>query len=199
MNRRGFLSGGSAAAVGAVIGAHSATTPGPAPVPVSAQRTMIIQLARAGLVFPLLLPAPGSTGGWRALSHLRAAQDRLEPGLLQLGAAARPGVGRLRAAERGMPDAELAGACEGASLLVRADLLGAGHAALLTGAGRLMATARPADRAALHSATTLAVRMAFPGAAHHRARLAASRWLGLLSAMHAQGTLRPAIRERGLW
>jgi len=207
VNRRAFLSAGSAAAAGAMIGGYTATMHAPVPagaepVTLGVQRRMIIQLARAGTMFPVRLPVRGHASparAERALSRLRAAQDQLEPGLLQLGAAARPSLARLHTAEQAMPAEELAAAREGAAVLVHAGLLDSGHAALLAGLGRMMTTAEPAERAGLHGAATLAVRMVFGDAAHHRVAIAAGRWLSLLSVMHTQGTLRPAIRQRGMW
>lgn len=206
MSRRGFLGGGSAAAAAAVLGRYPATPPGvlptgTEPVTTGPQRRMILQLARAGAVFPVRLPASDQADparARRAISRLRAAQHRLGPGLVQLGTARRPSLARLRAAEAAMPPAEFAAARAGADLLIGADLLDSGHAPLLTGLGHLAATARPAEAAALQATATLAVRSVFGDAAHHRVRDAAGQWLSLLSAMHERGTLRPAIQQRGL-
>lgn len=208
LNRREFLSAGSTAAAGVVVAAavhepaaHAAGSAAQEPVPLAAQRKMTLQMSRAGMVFPLKIPAgelAGATRAARSLSRLRSAQHGLGPGLLQLGTAARPSLDRLRAAERAMPAAELTAARDGAGLLVRAGLLDAGVAALLDGVGRLAATTAPANRAALACAATLSVRTVFAGAEHHRIVQAASHWLSLLGAMHEQDTLRPAIRQRGL-
>lgn len=203
VSRRGFLSGGSAAAAAAVMGSYPATRQYQAePRTAGLQRRMIIQVARAGTVFPLRLPVTGQAGparvrARRAVSRLRAAQDQLGPGLLQLGAAGRPSLARLRAAEPAMPPAELAAARAGADLLIGAGLLDSGHAPLLAGLGHLAATGQPPERAALLGVATLAARTVFGDAAHHRVRTAAGQWLGVLSAMHQQGTLQPAIRQKG--
>jgi len=204
MSRRGFLSGGTAAAAAAVMGSLPATAQyGTELRTTSLQRAMIIQVARAGTVFPLRLPAlgqasPARARARRAISRLRAAQDQLGPGLLQLGAASRPSLARLRTAEPALPPAELAAARAGADLLIGAGLLDSGHAPLLAGLGHLEATGQPPDRAALLGVATLAVRTVFGDAAHHRVRTVAGQWLGVLSAMHDQGTLQPAIQQRGL-
>lgn len=206
MSRRGFLSGGSATAAAVVIGGYPATRPGALPDGTEPglagrQRRMILQLAKAGAVFPLRLPTRDQADpvrAQRAISQLRAAQHRLGPGLVQLGAAWRPSLARLRTAESAMPPAEVAAARTGADLLIGAGLLDSGHAPLLTGLGHMAATAGPSEAAALQAAATLAVRSVFTDAAHHRVRDSAGQWLSLLSAMHEQGTLRPAIRQRGL-
>ena len=206
MSRRGFLSGGSAAAAAVVMSRYPAKPPealpnGTEPVITGPQRRMILQMARAGMVFPLRLPARDQADparAQRAISRLRAAQHRLGPGLLQLGAARRPSLAGLRVAESAMPPAELATARAGADLLIGAGLLNAGHGPLLTGIGQMAAMARPPQAAGLQAAATLAVRSVFSEAAHHRVRDAAGQWLNLLSAMHERGTLRPAVRQRGL-
>jgi hypothetical protein len=204
MSRRGFLSGGSAAAAAAVMGSALAGARYRAePHTASLQRAMIIQVAQVGAVFPLRLPtlgqaSPARARARRAISRLRTAQGQLGPGLLQLGAARRPSLARLRATEPALPAAEHAAGRAGADLLIRAGLLGSGHAPLLAGLGHLAATGQPAERAALLGAATLAVRTVFGDAAHHRARTAADQWLGVLSALHEQGTLQTAIRQRGL-
>jgi hypothetical protein len=213
MSRRGFLGGGSAAAVAAVITGRPAGPAGEDPrdadggvVPLSLERRMIVQLARAGIVFPVRIPVPGQHGALagntmraqRALSRLRAAQDDLDPGLLRLGSAVRPSLARLQVAEHSMPASDLAVARGGADLLIRAGLLDSGHGPVLAGVGKLAADVRPPERAALAGAVTLAVRSVFDDAAHARVPAAAGHWLNVLAAMHGQGTLRPAIRQRGL-
>jgi len=213
MSRRGFLGAGSAAAVTALITGHPA---GPADedtreadggaVPLSLERRMIVQLARAGIVFPVQIPVHDQRGAragntmraQRALSRLRAAQHDLDPGLLRLGSAERPSLARLQVAEGDMPASDLVAARAGADLLVRAGLLDSGHGPVLAGVGQLAANARPPERAALAGAVTLGVRSVFRDVAHVRVRAAAGHWLNVLAAMHGQGTLRPAIRQRGL-
>ena len=183
----------------AMLGMHPAAPAGV--IPLSAERRMILQLARAGTVFPIRLPVRDQAGtprAQRALSRLRAAQHRLDPGLVQLGSACRPSLARLRAAECAVPATDLSAARAGADLLIDAGLLDSGHAPMLAGLGHLAANARTQEKAALMGAATLAVRTVFTDAAHHRVRNAAGQWLNLLSAMHGQGTLRPAMRQRGL-
>jgi hypothetical protein len=199
LSRRGFLGGGSAAVAATVIGVHPAAPDRSASL--DTERRMIVQLARAGTGFPVRLPTRDQAGGvraQRALGRLRAAQRQLGPGLLQLGAARRPSLARLRAAEQALPAGDLVAARRGADLLIGAGLLDSSQRPLLAGLGHLAATARPPDRAALVGAATLAVRTVFSDATHPRVRTAAAQWVNLLSAMHEQGTLRPATGPREL-
>ena len=199
LSRRGFLGGGSAAAAAAVIGVHPAAPDRSGSL--DSERRMIVQLAHVGTGFPLRLPTREQVGGvraQRALGRLRTAQRQFGPGLLQLGAARRPSLARLRAAEQALPASDLVAARRGADLLIVAGLLDSGQRRLLAGLGHLAATARPPDRAALVGAATLAVRTVFSDAAHPRVRTAAAQWLNLLSAMHERGTLRPAVGQREL-
>lgn len=199
LSRRGFLGAGSAAAVTAVLAVRQA---GPATAaPTALRRKMLVQVAQAGMAFPLRLPPGGHPGPARAripLSRLRAAQSQLGPGLLRLGDGSRPSLARLRAAERATRASELSTARTGADVLITAGLLGSGQARLLKGIGRLAATARPSDRAALEAAVTLAVRSVFSHASARAAGDAARRWLSLLGGMHEQEVLHTVIRQRGI-
>jgi hypothetical protein len=208
MSRRGVLSGGTVAAAGAVIGRHPRvsavgrmSTVGAGRPSLGVSRAMIMQVAEAGSVFPVRLPigaSAGSARARRAAGHLKAVQSRLEPGLLQLGAAHRLSIAGLARAERVMPAAELSAAREGANLLVRADLLDSGRGTLLAALGKLAGTSPSAERTALICMATLAVQVVFSDATYHEAAKAGVRWLNLLSAMHAQGMLPTAIRRGGL-
>jgi hypothetical protein len=204
LSRRHFLGAGSAAAVTALATtavAATAHTPRQAGSTVASERVMIGQLATAGTLFPVRVPVPGTVTPPRAhvsMAHVRAAHRRLPAGAVRLSDARPPTLTALRAAERATPASRLRSARRGAGLLIGAGLLGSSQVALLSGVGDLAASSAPADQAALLDVTTLAVRTIFPAAAQPQAQDRAAKWLRMLSTMHVQCTLRPALTARGL-
>jgi hypothetical protein len=187
MSRRGFLgtaaAAGSAATMTAVIGAAPALA-SPALVhggPLTTrQRAMVLDIARAGSVYPLGLPRPGR------LPALGLVLSDYRP----------PSVARLAAAERRLPADRLAQARLGASALIRADLLGAGTAALLVGIGKRAAAAPPSGTDDLVAVTAIAIATVFPSDSAPDA--AARAWLSLLGRQSRRGRLRAALRARGV-
>lgn len=199
-SRRRFLgvagAAGSAAALTVVLGASPA---GAAPS-VTAERAMILRVARAGSVFPLRLRGVSGAASARdrAISRLHGAQGRLRKGALRLTEGREPATSLLPGAERAFPASQLALARRGADRLIAAGLPDTGQAAFLTAIGGYAATAPAARRQELTAAVALAVRTVFTGADIAAASGAARQWLALLSIMHQRGTLPDALRERGI-
>ena len=196
LSRRGLLSGGSAAAVATVLGMRAISRVSAAPPDVESR--MILQVAQAGSLFPLRMPAHGalSPRARIALGRFVAAQRHSRSGWPRLDESVPPSFSQLRRAEQAMPMADLAAGHAGARLLIGAGLLDSGHAEVLAGLGQLTASAAPADQSALQAAAALAVGTVFPAAPHGWSAGAARQWLAMLSAMHQRGTLRTAVRSR---
>lgn len=200
-SRRGFLGAtgavGSAAAAATVWSAPAEAAPAASE---AQRRTMILQLAAVGVIFPLRLPGAGSTGPAKAqksVSRLRAAQRRFRGRSVPLTEHRPATTASLQAAERAMSADRLALARTGADTLIARNLLDAGQADLLQGAGKLAAGGSSRDRAALTAAVELAVGTVFPGSGK-RATTAAGEWVGLLATMYRRGDLPGALRQRGI-
>jgi hypothetical protein len=201
MSRRGFI--GASGALGG-LGAAAIVAGGPtagaaATAPPAMERAMLLKLARAGVTFPLALPAynePGPPKARALIARLRSAQRGLPPGGIVLAGHHPATMARLVSAERRMPLGDLTRARAGADLLIAAGLLGAGQAALLYGTGRL-AAGPPRYYSQLVAAVTLAIATVFPGF-DPAASTPASQWLRTLAIMYRARTLRPALRRRGI-
>jgi TAT (twin-arginine translocation) pathway signal sequence len=115
LNRRDFLGVAGAAGAGALTVSSPASSPKSFP---AQERAMILQVAKAGAVFPIKFPSFG------------------EPG----PATARATAARLRGAARRLSASRLALARSGASLLIAEGLLNQPRARLLDGIGRLAGT-----------------------------------------------------------
>jgi hypothetical protein len=198
VSRRGFLGAtavtGSAAIVTALAGAAPAEAGARASL--AAERAMIIQVAQAGSLFPIKLPQPGRLPALGlTLSDYRPAS-----------------MAGLLAAERKMPPGRLRVARAGADALIAADLLSAGHEALLVGIGQQAAAGQTLTRRTaagrtttgdvrgkgeLLAAVTLAVATVLPSFEPTSDR-AAKAWTSALAWKYRAGTLRSALRERGI-
>jgi hypothetical protein len=196
LSRRGFLG-----ATGAVVTAATALGAGPAAAAgrpsLADERAVILGIAAAGVVFPVLLPRhdePGPAGVRPILAQVR------RPG------AAAPGVelyrGRpvtmnaLVAAEQTLAAVRVEHARKGADALIARGLQRTGRAALIAGVADLSATGTAVGRDLL-AAVTLAVATVFPGT-ETGYEVAAREWLTLLGTMHRRGTLRGALAEQGI-
>ena len=164
LNRRGFL--GVAGAVGAAVLAL-----GPAarrPALTADERQMILQVARAGAVFPIEFPAfgePGPATSRATPARLRQAAGRASPGRLALARA-------------------------GADALIADGLLNQPRSRLLAGIGRQAARA-PGDHE-----LTAAVALAIATVSRHfdpGSDDAALTWTDGLRRLHQRGTV--AARE----
>jgi hypothetical protein len=183
VSRRGFLGAtavtGSAAIVTALAGAAPAEAG--ARTSLAAERAMIIQVAQAGSLFPIKLPQPGRLPALGlTLSDYRPAS-----------------MAGLLAAERKMPPGRLRAARAGAGALIAAGLLSAGHEALLVGIGRQAAAGDVRGTGELLAAVTLALATVFPSFEPTSDR-AAKAWTSALAWKYRWGTLRSALRERGI-
>lgn len=201
LSRRGFI--GRSGAVGG-IAAAAIVAGGPRAIAVSSrlqlERTVILQLARAGVTFPLALPAynePGPPGIRALIARIRAARRRLPPGGIALAEHHPATMSQLVSAERRMPAGDLARARAGADLLIAAGLPSASLAAMLEEVGRQAAGASQRQRRELVAAVTLAIATVFPGF-DPASTTPASQWLSVLAIMYRAGTLRPALARRGI-
>jgi hypothetical protein len=160
LNRRDFLGVAGAASAG-VLAVKPAAPSRPFP---AGERRMILQVARAGAVFPIKFPGFG------------------EPG----PATARATAARLNAAARRLSGERLALARAGAGLLIAQGLLDQPRARLLDGVGRLAGIA--SGERELTAAVALAIgtvsRHFDPGRDE-----AASVWIGGLNVLHQRGEL----------
>jgi hypothetical protein len=160
LDRRGFL--GLAGAAGtAVLVAGAGVAPGSLSVQ---ERTMILQVARAGAVFPIEFPGFG------------------EPG----PAVARATAARLRGAASRLVSARWGQARAGADALIARGLLGQPRARLLAGIGR------EADVAASGPGLTAVVALAIGTVSRHfdpGCDEAALVWIDGLRIMHQRGVL----------
>lgn len=162
---------------------------------------MTLQVASAAVRFPLALPASGqrsSAKGRAAIARLRDAQRQMPRGAPRLAEARSPALARLRAAEHDLPSSRVEVARAGADLLIAAGLLGAGEAAVLAGIGRRVNAVSGYEEEALHAAVTLAASTVLSQPARRVAERVAREWLSLLGIMDRRGTLRRAIKVRGI-
>jgi hypothetical protein len=160
LDRRGFLGRAGAAGTAAL-----AAGPGAAPGGLSAEERMVIlQVARAGAVFPIEFPDFG------------------EPG----PAVARATAARLRAAASRLAPARWGQARAGADALIARGLLGQPRARLLAGIGM------EADVAAGRPGLTAAVALAIATVSRHfdpACDEAALLWTDILRGLHRRGAL----------
>ncbi|MEV4548013.1 hypothetical protein [Nonomuraea wenchangensis] len=136
------------------------------------QRSMALQVAKAGAVYPIELPGFGERG--TASSRATAA--------------------RLRAAEARLRPARLAAVRAGADLLISQGLPAAPRPALLAGIGRVAATVTPAERQSLIALVALGaatVARHFDPASDSPATV----WIGGLAHLHEQGVQPEALRH----
>lgn len=203
LSRRGFIgvsgAAGGLAAAAIVAGGQTATAAAAAPL-LPAQRLMIAQLARVGVTFPLALPAynePGPSRSRAIVARLRAAQHGMPAGGIALAGHHPATVAALRSAELRMRPGDLERAGAGVDLLIADGLLGSRPAALLEGVGRRAALASGNQHRQLLAAVTLAIATVFPGF-DPTTTTPAAQWLSMLAIMHQAGTLRPALRRRGI-
>jgi hypothetical protein len=193
--RRDFI--GASGVVGGLAVAALAVGKPPAAALLK-ERAMILQLARAGVTFPVALPAynePGPPSVRAIIARLRTAEHGMPPGGIALALHRPPTMAGLRSAERRMPTGDLARARAGADLLIAAGLRDVSQAALLEGVGRHAAQASGQYRQLL-ATVTLAIATVFPGFNPTTSR-PASQWLSVLANMYRAGTLRPALNRRG--
>lgn len=133
------------------------------------QREMVLQVAKAGAIYPIEVPSFGERG--TASSRVTAS--------------------RLKDAEVRLQPARLAAVRTGADLLISQGLLAAPRPALLAGIGRAAATAAPAERQALIAVAAL-------GAATVSRHLdpasdsPATVWIGGLAHLHDRG-MQPSV------
>ncbi len=162
-SRRGFL--GLVGAAGAIT-AISAFRPARAEALSADEQTMIVQVARAGAVFPIHFPGFG------------------EPG----PAIARATAARLRNAMRRASGSRLKLAASGARLLIASGLLEKPRSAQLDGIGRLAGAAEAAPE------LTAAVALAIATVSRHfspDSDEAARVWLDGLRLLHERAAQRP--------
>ncbi|MEU7984818.1 hypothetical protein AB0B56_08145 [Streptosporangium canum] len=133
------------------------------------QREMVLQVAKAGAIYPIEVPSfgePGTASSRATDSRLREAEARLRP-------------------------ARLTAIRAGADLLISQGLLAVPRPALLAGIGRAAATAAPAELQALIAVAAL-------GAATVSRHLdpasdsPATVWIGGLAHLHDHG-MRPTV------
>jgi hypothetical protein len=161
---------------------------------------MVLRIARAGVVFPVVLPEYGQSvpaHERRAVAGLWAAQRRFRGPGVRITEHRPATMGRLVAAERHLPADQVESARSGADLLIIGGLSDSGTAALVAGVGDLAATAAGRDRDDLLAAATLAVATVFT-ATPAQCETSAGQWLNLLAIMHHRGTLAGALRQRGI-
>jgi hypothetical protein len=186
VSRRGFLEATAVTGSAAVVTALAGAAPAEAGTRTSlaAERAMIIQVAQAGSLFPIKLPQPGRLPALGlTLSDYRPAS-----------------MAGLLAAEPKLPPGRLRAARAGADALIAADLLSAGHEALLVGLGRQAGAGRTGGvrgKDELLAAVTLAIATVFPSFEPTSDR-AARAWTSMLARRYRWGTLRSALRESGI-
>jgi hypothetical protein len=183
LSRRGFLgaaaTAGSAATVIAILGtspAGAAVNAGPS---LSAERAMILQVARVGSVFPIKLPAPV------LLNRLGLTLSEYQP----------PTMARLRSAEGRLSTGRLAAARTGADGLIAAGLLHTDQVGLLAGIGREMTAGSQSVRDGLLAAVTLAIATVLPSV-YTASDKAARTWTGIVASNYQHGALRPGARRK---
>ena len=163
VNRRGFLcvAGAATLALGPAPGRGSLSASGSL---TADERLMVLQVARAGAVFPIRFPdfgEPGPATGRATAARLRRAASRTSPGRLAL-------------------------ARSGADAMIARGLLNQPRARLLDGIGQLSGTAhaQPALNAAVALAIATVSRHFDPGSDD-----AAQLWTDGLLRVHERGLL----------
>jgi hypothetical protein len=165
LTRRTVLRASGTASAATLIATPTLAVPAVArPLLPEQQLRMVLQVAKAGAVYPIEVPGfgePGTAADRASATRLHAAQARLQPERLTQVAA-------------------------GADLLIAHGLLGAPRMALLAGIGKASAAATPDEQQAIIAVVALAAatvaRHFDPTAAHP-----ATVWVGLLRRLHQRG------------
>ncbi|WP_327590527.1 hypothetical protein OHA25_28575 [Nonomuraea sp. NBC_00507] len=165
LTRRSLLRVSGTASAAALIATPALASPAAArPMLSQEQLLMVLQVAKAGAVYPIEVPGFGESGSAAtraSATRLQAAQTRLRPDRLTQVAA-------------------------GADLLIARGLLGVPRLALLAGIGKASAVATGDEQRAIIAVAALGAatvaRHFDPNAAHP-----ATVWVGLLRRLHQRG------------